>query len=1213
MNELDSGRVVFFCGAGISAGPGSDLPGFRDLVKHVYKANHMKPDTVEREALDLEEPDPERRQPKFDKALDLLERPDRLGAQTLRRTVIERLSQPASGPLRIHEALIALSQCGRGYRLITTNFDNRFVEAGLEEEFVDAAPKLPVPKPHNWSSLVHLHGRIVSNDDGSNLVLTAADFGRAYLTEQWAARFVTELFREFTVVFVGYSIGDPVMGYMVDALSAERARGARFTTAYAFVDHDGTTVGERRSTDGWRAKNVEPILYERRGDYRLLGDTLIEWARIRRDPFQVRSHIAINEMTKTPSGPDDPVVERVVWALQDPVAAKALADEPPLQDEANFARVERWLEVFEEKGLLRCAAADANPGGGDQDPAFVRLVDSGLQHANPQTIDSTRAHLARWMAGHLHVPQVLGWVLRAGGYMHACLRDEVERRLVDSGANIPPRLRLLWTVLLDHEPSKPWGRPWTSERYAMANSDSERRRIEDEAIKCLAPRLIVRPGPGPRLAFEQYLGEKVGSIELIEACGHLKVTSGDEPIRYDVKDILENADVLARHAETLSDYLEQALELGAEDDEVYEDSYLYRPSVVVHDQNQEHDDWTHLIDLVRDGYFALVATDRARGDNLLRRWVLSRRSLFNRLALHALTEDSSSDIRLARRLLIAGRAPGVWKLDLRREVLRFFRLAGSRLPRSLRAEIVRAIHAGPKSNWGKGQPDYAQIIRREKALRLHKLIESGARLDKRSRALAEELGPYDAGGDERDEFLAWHEGGWIGDEEFAPKKLLEGSVADVALALENEEIGRDAFRGFVLSKPVKATLALRRVAARGRWPASIWQGFLWALAGFGEPKRPQRRLKECVARLLAEAPEELFANVGSAAAGFVKDLAEEHGTDRESELRTLWTKAWSGIGTDQPETSELNEPLTDALNHAAGKLAEAALIRLWKYEPKTGAGLPPSVRPYFDSIGTDPAGRLGRVMLATNLHPLFAIDPEWTREHLVARLSRARSEEANSLWDGYGSSPRVGPNLLKAFKEPFLEMLCNGLEASRRERNLTGLFMAICLDAPSELAAEEIHRVVDSVSEDALQTTLDSLKNRLRGEGEERARIWREKVRPWLETYWPRSAARNTAGTSLAMLQLLVECGDAFPDAVAWSLPYLRPLVGHGLFGLGGNQHVGQHPESMLELLDTVIVEEDLPVHQKSPLLKILNQLGAAKPALKEDSRFQRLYRLAHT
>ena len=69
LNEFDSGNVVFFCGAGISAGPGSDLPNFAELVEHVYQHNHIDPDEIERQALDLEQENPERRRPNFDKAL----------------------------------------------------------------------------------------------------------------------------------------------------------------------------------------------------------------------------------------------------------------------------------------------------------------------------------------------------------------------------------------------------------------------------------------------------------------------------------------------------------------------------------------------------------------------------------------------------------------------------------------------------------------------------------------------------------------------------------------------------------------------------------------------------------------------------------------------------------------------------------------------------------------------------------------------------------------------------------------------------------------------------------------------------------------------------------------------------------------------------------------------------------------------------------------
>lgn len=199
MNERDSSRVIFFCGAGISAGPNSKLPNFAGLVDHVYKNNYIQPDSVELEAAHKQN---------FDKVFGLLGRPGRLGSVPLRRTIIDRLSQPPSGSLHTHEALIKLAKCQQGVRLVTTNFGNRFLEAGPEESLIDTGPKPPIPKPHSWSSLVHLHGRINQMDGGTNLVLTAADFGRAYLTERWAARFITELFRGFTVVSIGYKDAD---------------------------------------------------------------------------------------------------------------------------------------------------------------------------------------------------------------------------------------------------------------------------------------------------------------------------------------------------------------------------------------------------------------------------------------------------------------------------------------------------------------------------------------------------------------------------------------------------------------------------------------------------------------------------------------------------------------------------------------------------------------------------------------------------------------------------------------------------------------------------------------------------------------------------------------------------------------------------------------------------------------------------------------------
>src|SRR5207248_9492936 len=59
----EEGRVVFFCGAGISYPAG--LPGFKGLVERIYQLNGTRPTDIERDTLD---------HGLFDATLDLLER-----------------------------------------------------------------------------------------------------------------------------------------------------------------------------------------------------------------------------------------------------------------------------------------------------------------------------------------------------------------------------------------------------------------------------------------------------------------------------------------------------------------------------------------------------------------------------------------------------------------------------------------------------------------------------------------------------------------------------------------------------------------------------------------------------------------------------------------------------------------------------------------------------------------------------------------------------------------------------------------------------------------------------------------------------------------------------------------------------------------------------------------------------------------------------------
>ena len=1206
LNRLDSGTVVFFCGAGISATRGSGLPRFGKLVKHAYEANHVKPDAVEREALDLDEADVQRRRPSFDKALGLLER--RLGAQRLRETVISRLSKPATGELAVHRALIDLSRRPTGVRLITTNFDARFVEAGVLESEVDAAPKLPVPRPHSWSSVVHLHGRILTTGGAGDLVLTAADFGRAYLTERWAARFVTEVFREFTVVFAGYSLGDPVMSYMVDALAAERAKGGQFAEAYAFADHDGTPTGIERTRDAWRAKNVSPLLYDSVDDHSRLARTLIRWAEIRSDPFQARAQIALSGIQSLPAGADDPLVERVVWALNDPTSAQALANTSPVTDEADFRKIAAWLQRFSESGLLTCPAAGTALAGSGQDPAIVRLVDAVFLAESPNTVDSTRMHMARWIARHLHVPQVLSWVLANGGHMHPVLSGDVRMQLAQPDLEVPARLRLLWTALLDHKPVGHYRFLWTARQYQAAASDAERLLIEEAVLQELTPRLVVRPGPAPYRRFEVLEGT-ASSPSPLDECGHLVVMVGDTDVWHQVREVFQEDAVLRRHAVALTAHLEQALSLLGMSDETEGHSYFSRPSIAPHDQNPdwESDGWSHLIDLVRDSLLALARANRAGADHLLERWASSDHLLFRRLALHGLTEIRKSDIRTARKLLLGGRRPGLWELELHREVLRFLRCAGSRLPRDLRVEVVRAIHAGPR---GRMRKIDERLIRREKALRLFKLAESGAIVDKKSRALAAEVAAeIEHSPDHREEFLVWQgEGARIVSEPPLPAELREGSHRDVIAAIRTQvEL---ALNALVVERPVQAIAAVRRLTKHGQLTLRHWEGFLAGVVRLQEGHEDLPKWRRAAGRALASAPDELFAKDSWAAAEFVRHLAESLESDEEKGFSALWTRVWQSMDVSRHSDSDYDDPLTLALNHPVGKLADAALVRLSKHQPTAAGGLPDAVQHYFDAVVSDSGGGPGRIMFATSLLRLHAIAPEWTTEHLVSRLDPSASTEAWSMWSAYAASPRVGPNLLLAFKDSFLEVL-QGRAGATIQSRLTGLFVAICLEASDELTADEIRGVVDTMTEEALNRVLRSLKQRMKGDEEARGRIWRDRVQPWLERYWPSVLSRNTAATSQWMLDLVTEAGDAFPDAVDWCLTRLRPITDHGLRPLVMEDMATLHPDDVFRLVKQIVPKGDIEPHQRYVLRELLDRLKAARPALSKDADFQRLYRVA--
>jgi NAD-dependent SIR2 family protein deacetylase len=261
----EKGETIFICGAGISRMIG--LPSFRGLVERVYAAlgEDWRMHPAEREVMR----DDGLLAHQYDRVLRSLEK--RLSASDLprnrgmreriRAAVRAALSPAEDANLDNHLALLELSRDEEGQsRLITTNFDTLFERAwhdGHHQRIASHAnAAMPQPKVSGFAGVLHLHGRLA--DDRvelalaeTDLVLTSAEFGDAYLRSGWASRYVYDVVRAHTVVLVGYEADDPPMRYLLEVLEADRERYPDLHKVYAFASCGGGSEGLMAAL--WRA------------------------------------------------------------------------------------------------------------------------------------------------------------------------------------------------------------------------------------------------------------------------------------------------------------------------------------------------------------------------------------------------------------------------------------------------------------------------------------------------------------------------------------------------------------------------------------------------------------------------------------------------------------------------------------------------------------------------------------------------------------------------------------------------------------------------------------------------------------------------------------------------------------------------------------------------------------------------------------------------
>jgi len=1201
----EEGRIVFFCGAGISYP--ADLPGFQGLVYEIYENLGTTLTPSEKQTYEKEQ---------FDTTLDLLER--RFPGQ---RIAVRKALATALTPSQIkddstipHKSLIQLATNRKGkVRLVTTNFDRLFQHVIKKDKMdipIYSAPLLPIPKKSRWDGIVYLHGLLpksVDETELNRLVLTSGDFGLAYLTERWASRFVTELFRHYTVCFVGYSINDPVLRYMMDALAADELLGETRPEAFAFASYQN---GKREKEKiEWETKGVIPLLYEVPAgthDHSALHRTLKEWAGTYHDGVQGKEMIISQHASTPPLSPlrTDYAVCRVLWALTDELAAKHFADlnpVPPLE----------WLEPLSEK----C------------------IVDNGAQNRH---LDHVMVHISRWLTRHLNDPKLILWLTKYGGCLHEIFihqiysrlneldslaadgnEDEINCILANAPYAIPgPPMRTLWRLFMtgriklqqsDHSNFYELNRC-----VDLIKRDGLTPSLRIELRRNLEPQVAL--GTPFHLAENTHVSSKPASIKDLVNCDLVLQSNHVHYLRDKWSESQNYQEVLPELLQDFTLLLRDALDLVRElgnADEKHDSSFIEQPSISQHSQNNNLHDWTVLIEFTRDAWLATAKSDSSKAKYAAEGWWQQSYPVFKRLALFAASHDEVISHRQALDWLLEDNCWWLWSAETEHEAIRLLVTLAPKISFSEILELGRAILAGPPREMFREDLDdekLERIMNHMVWLRLAKFQAAGggwseqanAKLDK----LSQKYPKWELAEDERDEFPFW-----IGrDEEWHKVSRTPQDFTELVEWLKEHENPDDREEDDWSQRcrnDFSTTFsALCELSKEGKWIVGRWKQALWAWS----EDNTNNNSWESISPILNGAPNEIIQSLAHELSWWLRSVAKTFENHEEFFLN-LCHKI---LEQDYLDEEIYEDPLTQAINHPVGIVTDA-LLQWWYRKLENDQTLPEEIKITFNDLCNIQINKFrhGRILLAAHVITLYRIDSNWTKEHLLPLFDWSSSTEAHMVWKGFLWSPRLYRPLLADIKEPLLEGAKHYQELGKYAGQFSAFLTFVSLDPGDIFTTKELTDATECLQVEGLEKAAQTLVTAFESAQDRQKEYWNNRLIPYLHSIWPKNSSQITPRISESFALLCLTANELFPEALQELEYWIKPSQSLPLLfdRMNKNKICTKFPEEALKFLDMVV--GDNPNWLLGDLQKCLNDIKQSNEQLTSDYRFVRLDDLA--
>ena len=1238
----DEGRVVFFCGAGVSLAR-ARLTDFLGLTKKVTDQLAVAPNSPTRRLIEAIEKFPPIPQVgslvSADRVFGLIER------EFTQRDIYAAIAsclRPAGTPdLTAHKILLDLAKGPDGRtRLVTTNFDLLF-EACDPTLASSKPPRLPDPlRDNEFVGIIHLHGHVTEDyatAAGDGFVISSAEFGRAYLSERWATDFIRSVLERYIVVFVGYAADDPPMQYLLEALN--RTAGS-LSGVYAFQSGSLEDAEAR-----WIQKGVKPIAYDQKSDHDALWKTLEAWAIRARNPEDWHAKL-IKQALRGPEAMEPYQRGQIAHIVSTAEGARRFANAPTpapanwlcsFDPYVRFAMPAHTGEMFEGQYFDPFDSygldSDPVPKKISPDDSFAkREVPSGVwdcfaptrqdrqnlrdEHfsafrghysQNVPRLSSRLDHIERWIARVANQPAAVWWASRQHG-LHPDVQKHIRYQIEQNSSTFSPAVRKAWRYVFNSRRASHQDAyaDWF-EAVATIKSDGWTPSIVRDIAQVKRPYFSSRNSYGADKAPANKRGVPLGNL-----------------LRLDVEfpEVNEEIEVPAKYLPSLVKELRRNLELGVSlESEI--GGYGLDNLNPIADETHPHPFGINrcISDFVKF-FRQLIERSPSAARRELIAWKENKDEVFSLLTIWANSDERISSSLVAGKTFSSLDRKTFWSGRLQRDLLIALAKRWPALGLKDRKIIERKLLEG-RSTWKGESPENFQHRRAHQILgRINWLAMQGCKF---TFDLAEEvLKLKKQSPDWKDEYAASAAESMASRAEWVETKTESDALSRVPLSevLPNAKAlsGRrgeafvqyDPYAGLATAKPARALAALK-AAPKGDWHWA-WETFLSSQAR----KDDKPRLVTLIAGRIANLSESDFPNLVRAISDWLLRASKPLLASQRTLFDSIWKRLIKCLNADESAgdssvitQNKQHDWATEALNSPAGHLGQALFNDLDEKVTKE-TGLPEEWKTRANQLLSLPgdARRHALAIFCHNLTYLFHLDPAWTEKALVSALDHG-GDDAEAFWAGFFWGARAPQETLYLKMKPALLALAR--ESTLTKRQHTENLASILLIGWNGRLAADGNR---AISDEEMRTVV------LEGDDEFRSQlVWqldnwsKSKDKPlhkeallFLRSVWPKQVAAKTPGVSARLAELALSHEEEFPEYVDAILPLVIPIDRDHIMlpSLRRSKErsvIEKFPEKTLQLLDAILPDDG----RKWPygIDDVLSRLGQTSAG--SDARLARL------